>query len=1123
MNADQVKERLEESAPIRANPRPIFWLRAGVEQVHGVVRSLFRIRPGEGRRVAFLFVQLFASSGIFILGRTVRDTLFLSRYSIDALPWMFVYYGVGSALVSSLYGRYADRISRSSLLYATAGLGIASYLTAWLLVRAGMSLVYPVFYVWSEIVANLLILQFWTLSSELAHPRDARRLNASIGAARPLGTVCFGLGAGWTVLHVGTPQLLFVIAALMAVVAFCVHHLRHQPRIDSPGIRGLSAGTPKKSGLPLERSYIQALSALLLLMFLALTLGDYQFKMIARATYTEDSLARFFSHFYAVIGLLSMVFQLFATPAILSKLGVGSALTVMPGVFGSSSVWLLLHPTLLPACSMKVADNGLQFTLHDTTMQSLYSPFAAEERGRTRAFLDGAIKPLSYGAGGLVLVLLLRAGLDVRQISLVTVPLTVAWQVLIPLIRRNYLQLLERGLAGPMASQLFTEPFVLGGEERRILVQTLNSGDAHAAMIALEQLQNEHSADFREALHKLLRNRESALRARAIQILDSIGDSSAITEFARAAGDEDPVVRAAAAAALSRLLADDNPDLIYPFLEDASREVRVQALACLLRHGGLEGATRAGDRLLALVDSADAEQRREACFVLARLGHTACRSIKRLLQDSDARVRRAAMRAAAGTADPQLVPVIIGSLYDPAVSKTAIAALIAVGEPAVPFVEQAMREPKLPRTVRLQLPRVLSRIPSTKAFIALRDFEADTDSHFRLRVFAAMGRLRERLGYAPVAAQVMVPRVRREAVEVWGNLHAWNEARPRFGTPLLTEEMDFRCRRAERRILRLLEMSYDRREISLILAAMQDPRRREGALDALEALLDAPLRELVIPTLECLGSPGAPRPFKGLEMSVPPARQFMLLQTYHPNPYVDFLALDALARACEPSAAKAARDALAHRDPLVREAGLHALFRLDPGNLAPQADSMRADPDPTVARWAAHYAAGAGNSGRAEPNEPTENLMYSTVEKILFLKGTPLFSRLPGEDLAPLARVAEMIHFSEGEFVFKEGDPGDYFYVLINGEVLLESQETELRRICPPGMIGELAVLDRGSQSCSARALQPSDLLRLGSEEFFEVLHEQTEIAEALIRILAGEVREIQQHLVQRTRDPGNH
>ena len=90
-----------------------------------------------------------------------------------------------------------------------------------------------------------------------------------------------------------------------------------------------------------------------------------------------------------------MALQLVVTPRLLSKLGVGSALTVMPGLFGASSLWLLVHPGLAAASAMKFADNGLQYTLHDTTMQSLYVPFSAATRARTRALLEGAIKPLS--------------------------------------------------------------------------------------------------------------------------------------------------------------------------------------------------------------------------------------------------------------------------------------------------------------------------------------------------------------------------------------------------------------------------------------------------------------------------------------------------------------------------------------------------------------------------------------------------------------------------------------------------------------------------------------------------------------------------------------------------------
>ena len=46
------------------------------------LESTLRIRPGEGRRVGLLFLHLALASAVFYLGRTVRDTLFLSRYQI---------------------------------------------------------------------------------------------------------------------------------------------------------------------------------------------------------------------------------------------------------------------------------------------------------------------------------------------------------------------------------------------------------------------------------------------------------------------------------------------------------------------------------------------------------------------------------------------------------------------------------------------------------------------------------------------------------------------------------------------------------------------------------------------------------------------------------------------------------------------------------------------------------------------------------------------------------------------------------------------------------------------------------------------------------------------------------
>ena len=48
-----------------------------------------------------------------------------------------------------------------------------------------------------------------------------------------------------------------------------------------------------------------------------------------------------------------------------------------------------------------------------------------------------------------------------------------------------------------------------------------------------------------------------------------------------------------------------------------------------------------------------------------------------------------------------------------------------------------------------------------------RNYMETPDSHMRLRVYAAMGRLRRDLGIAPLTARQLIPRIDREVDEAW--------------------------------------------------------------------------------------------------------------------------------------------------------------------------------------------------------------------------------------------------------------------------------------------------------------------------------------------------------------------
>jgi HEAT repeat protein/ATP/ADP translocase len=1066
--------------------------------------AALHIRPGEGRRTALLFSHLLLASAVFILGRTVRDTLFLSRYPIRYLPWMFVLYGVASAVTVVVYARYADRVARHRLIVGSTAIGIATYLATWALVRARAAWVYPAFYVWSEVVANLFIVQFWTLANDLHDARAAKRLFGTIGAARVLGVVVVGLGAGAAVKAIGTEQLLFVLAGLMAGIAVLALLVSREARAES----GVRAGArPRRRGTPpgiTRDPYVRVLAVVILVAFVALTIGDYQFKRIARATFQEDDLARFFSLFYAGTGLVSFVFQLLLTPRILARLGVGAGMAVMPTVFGAASGVLLALPKLAVATVMKFSDNGFQYTIHETTLQALYVPFAPEVKARTRAFLDAVIKPLSYGVGGLALViavpLLDGRGMGVHTLSALTVPLTLIWLTMIPVVRRRYLRTLEATLSARGALALDHE-YLLDSAGRSVLVRTLERGTPRQVLIALEQLGTERDPQVLRAVERLAEHPEPLVRTAALYHLahTGVGDAGcARNDLA----DPQPEVRAAAAAAYGALAQDEAVDALAPLLGDPDPDVRVASLAGLLKHGGVEGGIVGGAELGRLLQSGRESDLVSAARALRHLGPGAYRPLKRLLEDRDPVVRRAALKAAPGVADPRLVPTLVALLSDPPCRRRAGQALVAVGEAAVEPLVRLVGDGATPRAVQLEVPRLLRRIPTERSYALLRGQLNTPDSHLRLRILAALSRLRRDLRRHPEPLPFVQALVVAEIAESYGNQAGWDRAKPLYQTPLLDEVFAFRQQRAVRRVLRALELRYDPEPLALVRETLADAKRRANALEVLDTVLDAPLRPLVMPFVDEAPLKDKLSRAGPLVPPQPPPEQFMAGHCRHPNPYVALLALDALARRQDAAGATQGAALLAHPDPLVREGAIRALAAADPSRAPALVAETARDPDATVARHA--RLALARLTGQPAPEEP----MYSTVEKILFLKSAPVFERVSGEDLAPLARVAEVELYSPGEVLTREGEVGDALYVIVRGKVAISRQGTPLATLGSGEAVGEMAVLDSEPRSATATALEETEVLVIGSEEFYEVLHEQVEIAEGIIRLLSARLRD---------------
>jgi len=133
--------------------------------------------------------------------------------------------------------------------------------------------------------------------------------------------------------------------------------------------------------------------------------------------------------------------------------------------------------------------------------------------------------------------------------------------------------------------------------------------------------------------------------------------------------------------------------------------------------------------------------------------------------------------------------------------------------------------------------------------------------------------------------------------------------------------------------------------------------------------------------------------------------------------------------------------------------------------------------------------------------------MLSTLEKVLFLKSIDLFSQIPGEDLAQVALIAVEEPRESGEIIFSEGEPGDAFYLVLDGKVRMHHQEKMVAELGERECFGEMALLDSAPRSATVTTVNDTNLLKIARDEFHEILTEKPEIALGIIKVLSRRLR----------------
>ncbi|HWO24217.1 MAG TPA: Crp/Fnr family transcriptional regulator [Kofleriaceae bacterium] len=114
-----------------------------------------------------------------------------------------------------------------------------------------------------------------------------------------------------------------------------------------------------------------------------------------------------------------------------------------------------------------------------------------------------------------------------------------------------------------------------------------------------------------------------------------------------------------------------------------------------------------------------------------------------------------------------------------------------------------------------------------------------------------------------------------------------------------------------------------------------------------------------------------------------------------------------------------------------------------------------------------------------------------------------------------LARFAR--DYAAGTVLFEEGQPGDFMYVVQQGEVEIRRRVGGVQRVlavlAPGEFFGEMAILNDRPRSATAVVRTPASLLVIEGPTFEAMLRARPEIAMRIIRSLAARLESANQHI----------
>ena len=135
--------------------------------------------------------------------------------------------------------------------------------------------------------------------------------------------------------------------------------------------------------------------------------------------------------------------------------------------------------------------------------------------------------------------------------------------------------------------------------------------------------------------------------------------------------------------------------------------------------------------------------------------------------------------------------------------------------------------------------------------------------------------------------------------------------------------------------------------------------------------------------------------------------------------------------------------------------------------------------------------------------------LFKQDTKVEALRRAPLFEGLSRKELIQLARMSEDLEIPAGRTLCKEGERGQEFFVIVDGEVDVTRQGKPVAARGGGDFVGEIALLEETPRMATVKAKTPLRVFVLTRRDFRRLVDASPSVERKVMRALARRVVEL--------------